>query len=432
MRIRPRSICAASFFLALLCSPTATYACSKVGFVGIRLDRDAHFVAVPTPDTAFTGAGTVKYVVTPGHFGPQRDRPIYGQIVRVEKMGGVASRLVPQGVSEVVVVPWDYGADCTPAPWTRSSVWLPPNERGLITATLRDRTYWAQGLPTFDVHTPHMQPYPQRAAQQMRRRNPSPDTLMSVEDVFSLMEILPEERQLADSAEHAVEPLFHWARTNPDLAHRFPAAAALYRARFSVINARVRRIKSPLVGTYRISFRMNEGLERTFYARSRAIITDHWSNLLDPPPQPDDPTIVIQPPGYYLRVTGALDPTALPGACQPDIDPKDYKDGYIAILDQPPLKTSEGLQWLGKVELNLLERMFREDTALHQFAKEAFQADYERVRKGVPRTDDLPARFTQAASGAIRFEQTVALAEARRIVMRGERISNDTISCNGR
>ncbi|HLA14005.1 MAG TPA: hypothetical protein VJZ25_03195, partial [Gemmatimonadaceae bacterium] len=226
------------------------------------MDRDAHFIAVSTPDSVYAGPGTVKYIVAPGHSGPLGDRRIYGQVLRVEKIGGLAAPLLQRSVTEVVVVPWDYAADCTPVPWTRSSVWLPPDERGLLTATLRDSAFWANGIPTFDVHTPDMQPYPQRAAQQMRRRNVPPDTLMSIEEFFSLLEILPEQRELADSAERAVKPLFHWARANPELARLYPAAAALGRARSAVVNALVRAIRSPLVGTYRLSFRVGERPER--------------------------------------------------------------------------------------------------------------------------------------------------------------------------
>ena len=432
MRIRLPSFYFGSIVLALLCSPAPTYACSKAGFLGVRLGRDAHFIAVPTPDTVYAGAGTVKYVVAPGHFGPRGDRRIYGQILRVEQIGGLAAPLLQPNVTEVVVVPWDYSADCTPVPWTRSSVWLPPNERGLLTATLRDSAFWANGIPTFDVHTPDMQPYPQRAAQQMRRRNAPPDTLMSIEDLFSLMEILPAQRELADSPERAVEPLFHWARANPELARRYPAVAALRRARSSVIDALVRGIRSPLVGTYRLSFRVDEGPERAFYVRSQAIPAAHWSGLLEPPPQSDDPTVILRPPGYYLRVTGALNPSDLPDTCNPNVDPRNYKDGYIAVLDQSPSHTPEGLQWMGKVELDLLTRVFKDDAELRTFVKDEFYHTFERLRQGMSRTDNLPARFTQAGSGAIWFEQTTTLAEGRRIVITGERISNATVSCNPR
>lgn len=253
---------------------------------------------------------------------------------------------------------------------------------------------------------------------------------MSIEDLFSLMDILPKQRVLADSAQRAVEPLFHWASANPELAHRYPAVAALGRARSAVINALVRAIRSPLVGTYRVSFRVGEEPERAFYLRTRAIPSDHWSNQLEPPPQSDDPTVILRPPGYYLRVTGALNPSDLPDTCTPNVDPRNYKDGYIAVLDQPPSHTPEGLQWMGKIELNLLTRVFKDDVVLSTFVKDEFQHTYERLRQGMSRTADLPARFTQSASGAIWFEQTITPAGGRRIVMTGERISNATVSCN--
>jgi hypothetical protein len=350
----------------------------------------------------------------------------------VERIGGLAARRLPPGVAEVVVVAWDYAADCTPVPWSRSSVWLQPDERGLITATLRDSAFWANGVPTFDVHTPYMQPYPQQAARQMRRRNASPDALMSVEDLFLLMDILPAPAELADSAERAVEPLFRWARDNPGLARRYPADVALASARHAVINARVQRIRSPLAGTYRFSFRIGDGLRRSFYARSRPVPAGHWSNSLESPPQPDDPTLVVQPPGYYLRLTAAGSAGQLPQTCDVNPDPKTYREGYIAVLDQPAKATPAGLQWSGKVELDMLRRVFRDDADLSEFIAHEFEEAFQRVRRGRSRSEDLPARFTQTPSGAIRVEQAIVLDDGRRIEVSGERISSVTIACDRR
>lgn len=430
MRVCLRSVYVAFPSLLLLLTPTVAYSCSKSGFSGVRHVREAHFIAVATSDTVLAGTGNVKYVLAPGDLGPRGDRTVYGQLVRVERIGGLASRLFRQGVSEVVVVPWDYRADCRPVPWTRSSVWLQPNERGLITATLRDSAFWANGIPTFDVHTPDMTPYPQRVEQQLRLRNVKSDMLMSIDDVFLLMNILPDERELSDSAEKAVEPLFQWARANPEMARRYPAVQALGRARYAVNTARLRRIKSPLVGTYRISFRIGDGPVRSFYARSQAVPVSTWTNLLGPEPQADDPTLVVQPPGYYLQVTGAIELTELPQTCVADSVPKNFRDGYIAVLDTPPLQVKEGLQWRAKVELELLGRVFTDDPELIQFIKDAFQLGYQRRNAGLSRTDDLPARFTRTSSGAIQFEQTIALDDGRQVVVSGERISTDTISCN--
>lgn len=428
MRICHKSICFGLLVPALIV-PAPMNACSKLGFLGIRSAREAHFVGIPKPDSVLAGAGTVKYIVAPGHFGPQGERSIFGQIVRVERIGGLASRLLDANVSDVVVVPWDYAADCTPTPWNRSSAWMTPNEQGLVTATLRDSAYWANGLPTFDVSTPNMQPYPQRAAQQMRRRNVPADTLMSMEDVFLLMEILPEENELADSAEQAVEPLFNWARTNPAIARRYPAAAALTRARFAITNARLRRIRSPFVGTYRFTFRVGGGVERSFYARTRPIPSSHWSHRREPA-QFDDPTIVVRPSGYYLQATGAVNASELPIACPDNADPKNYRDGYIAVLEEPPVRIVDGLQWLGKVEIDLLRRVFAEDAELNQFIKDEFQRFHDRRTQGLPY--DTPARFTQTQSGSIRVEQTITLDDGRTIVINGDHVSSATLSCDRR
>src|SRR5687768_4799114 len=103
-----------------LAVPAASHACSKVGFHAMRSASTAHFIAMPMADTVFAGAGSVRYVVAPGHSGPAGARAVFGQVVSVERIGGLASRTLRQPVRRVVLVPWDYGADCTPTPWTKS------------------------------------------------------------------------------------------------------------------------------------------------------------------------------------------------------------------------------------------------------------------------------------------------------------------------
>jgi hypothetical protein len=122
------------------------------------------FIGTPLPDTVFAGPGTNTFTEAPGHFGPGTARRIYGQRVKIDRLGARARAALPANVREVLLVPWDYGADCRTVPWSRSARWLPEAFPGVFAARLRPREHWAGTVPTFDI-TPYMQPY----------RDPSPD-----------------------------------------------------------------------------------------------------------------------------------------------------------------------------------------------------------------------------------------------------------------
>ncbi len=150
--------------IGLIVAPAA-HACSLVSPWEIRRASRLEFMGTPLPDTVLAGAGSRTFSEQAGHFGPGTARTIYGQRVSVDRLGARARRALPAGVREVVLVPWDYGADCRPVPWSRSARWLPDTRSGLFAAQLRPREHWAGNVPTFDI-TPFMQPY----------YDPSPDS----------------------------------------------------------------------------------------------------------------------------------------------------------------------------------------------------------------------------------------------------------------
>jgi len=141
--------------------PAASPACSKrdLPFYG----SGPMFIGSATSDTVAVGVGGVKYRIGGGHFGRGAQREFYGQVVQVEKLG-VALRtslrsVLKGGVNQVILVPWDYGPDCHPVPWSRSARWVERGVRGLFFGSLRDTVHWVGGLPTFDVHSPESVPY---------------------------------------------------------------------------------------------------------------------------------------------------------------------------------------------------------------------------------------------------------------------------------
>lgn len=408
-----------------LAVPVASHACSKVGFYPVRSASTAHFIGMSMADTVFAGAGSVRYVVAPGHSGPAGARAVFGQVVSVERIGGLAPRALRQPVRRVVLVPWDYAADCTPTPWTRSAAWVEPGTRGLFTGVLRDSAHWAGGVPTFDIFTPEMEPYPTQVQRQLRGRSLSTDSIVPIEELFQLIELFPEERLLTDSAEAATEQLFAWARANPTLTRRYPIAHALSLARGRVGSQRLRAIESPLTGTYQMTVSLSGGRARKFYARTRRVPNSEWSSNSLLPRRLDDPTIVPRPDGYYLLAAVAESLGALPESCERGRDAN--REGYIAVVVPPPDSTPDARGWTGKLEVSLAERAFPADATLRQFAKEAFGASYGRARAGLPA--EMPARFAQSADGTIRVEQRLTLDDGRSLTISGIRISPDIVAC---
>ena len=405
--------------------PTVSNACSKVGFYPVRSDSRAHFIAASTSDTVFAGAGSVRYVVAPGHSGPAGARAVFGQIVSVERIGGLASRALRQPVRRVLLVPWDYGADCTPTPWTRSAAWVEPGTRGLFTGVLRDSVHWAGGVPTFDIFTPEMEPYPKQVRRQSRGRRLPTDSIVPIDELFQLIELFPEERLLPDSAEAATKELFAWARANPTLTRRYPIAVALTWARGMVGTQRLRAIESPLTGTYELTVSLSAGPTRTFYARTRRVPTSEWSSKPLLPRPVDDPTVVPRPEGYYLMAALAESLGALPENCERGRDAN--REAYIAVVVPPADSPPDARRWTGVLEAKLVERAFPADAALREFAKADFNASYQRALAGLPA--ETPALFVRSADGTIYVEQKLTLEDGRSLTINGIRVSADTVAC---
>ena len=418
--IRSLVIAAAATGLGI---PSTADACSRYGFhPSFRSASTAHFIATATGDTIVAGPGAVKYVVAPCHSGPAGDRTVFGQVVSVRRIGGLAPRRAGVSYDRVVLVPWDYGPDCRPTPWMRSTVWVSAGTEGLFTAALRDSAHWAGGIPTYDVFAPEFQPYPQQVGRQRRIR--SQDATVPMDELFDLMELFPEDRLLRDSADVAVEPLFRWARENPALTQRYPIANVLAGARALVRSQRVRAINSPLTGTWRLTASLAGAPARTFYIRTEQRPTSHWDST-SATPRVEDPTFVPRVYGYYLQAAISQSIDSLPTSC---FERRRFdRHGYISVLNAPPQRMVDTLFWTGELEAKIPERAFLGDTALGAFSRDAFNAYYRRSREGL--SPERPARFVQAPDGTLRVEQVQTLESGQSLTLSGTRISRDVVAC---
>jgi hypothetical protein len=219
-----------ALLLAAAGDPPPAGACSMGRF---WLSRPAtYFVATALPDTVAAGPGSMEFTTERGE--SPAPRPIHGQLVRAEKVGGsvvpeAVERAVGAGSAEFVLVPWAYREDCRTTRWSSSARWLEPGTRAVFTAQLRDPAQWVDGRPTFDVRRAWMEPYPHAY-----RREIAPGSALTADELFDFYGVLPDFEEGVEKADDpcpALAPLFRWAAANPELARHFPAKRALSAAR---------------------------------------------------------------------------------------------------------------------------------------------------------------------------------------------------------
>lgn len=312
-----------------------------------------HFIGVATADTVRAGAGAIRFRTSGGHFGPGTARTIHGQRVRVTRLGRTASDEVRRAVEahgEVVLVPWDYGPDCYPVPWTRSARWMDAGTSGAFVARLRDRAHWVDGRPTLDVHAPQFVPYPtapglmRQVAPQLLQRaadgaHLSADELVDLYDVLTPLAVaLPQGIGAADTVSlvRALDALLGWEREHAALAARYPArfmvSTMIGEATRQLVAARFH----PEEGTYRVRVVLPSGDSSVFFFRTirGAASAVAPGELRDPlTPTPRAPGARAATVGTTQRVVMARRLAELPasfGGSSPSDEPP---VGYFGVLD---------------------------------------------------------------------------------------------------
>jgi hypothetical protein len=147
-----------------------------------------------------------------------RPGPPYGQVVRVERVGGPDSLRVlaalTQSGGEAVLVDWLLTGSCTTGLRESRQPWLVPGERVFVTATLRGQAGWVDGRPTFDVRATEF-PYSGRPHWFPNGRLGEPG--LSLDEYWRLYEALPAHRELELGSATALAPLQAWQRAHPEL-----------------------------------------------------------------------------------------------------------------------------------------------------------------------------------------------------------------------
>jgi hypothetical protein len=153
---------------------------------------------------------------------------IFGQVVDVERFHGDGAALLEGGSFKAIVVPWYLGNHCEAERWRRSALWIPVGTRGILKARLRPKDFWVGGLPVFDVLTASEQPYPiGRYSLLDLGHDGSRKPWLTVDQYWTLIEVLPTWTDLSDTPDSALGQLTSWAERNRALASRFPAIKIL-------------------------------------------------------------------------------------------------------------------------------------------------------------------------------------------------------------
>jgi len=331
-------------------------------------------------------------------------------MVHLDDVGGEAAKRLPVDGEHLIIVPWDYDADCRPLPWEGSARFLEPGEEGLMYATLRDPEHWVDGVPTADFHLPYSQPYPRQARFVLR-------PLMSVEDAFRFHHVLPRPGDLRDDAAAAVAPLLEWARLNPELALKWPANDMIQRHLSRITYEEARRLEVPVAGTYRFVLDLGDGTPRTFYARTRSAPTspsdleprEEWVHELRPPSYGG---YTVWAESASRRELLASAEYSRPGAylyLLPGAEPGDIAAGRIP----------------GAADLSLAARALPDDSDVQ--ALDAALRERGVFREYIDRNlkPGADAFFMVHPDGAVTFEQTYHLPEERTITLQGVRIQAD-------
>lgn len=381
-------------------SPSAAHACTIFPFPTFR-DR-VHMIVTAEADTLMSGPGPVRHVPHPG----ETDRHIYGQVARVERVGGVGAAMLPAAMERVVLVPWEVDNLCRTTRWALSARWVQPGIRALFTAIPRPREHWAGGLPTFDLYSAFHAP-PDSGDQAL---------VLSVDQLFGLLERLPLGPELAADPEGAYRPVLEWLRADPGRARLSPASQIAWITVLRVRDARLGRVRPPLAGTYRFTASVNGGEPLTFHARTSAVPESEWRPYQesDSLPGVDDP---LQ--GYYLWLTaagpaGSLEP-CMGGRC---------RRGLVLVLANPEPGPDGARVWRGDVDLSLLSSALPDNRALAQAARAEFARFNRRADAGEP--EEILARFVLRPDGSVVVEQTSVLDDGQTVTIRGERVSRDS------
>lgn len=246
MPIRACVMASALLGLLTLAPLHTAAACSLSSAHGVRWPGESHLIGIPTAVMVNAARGLPPALARVGPERSYHDRistprqwtwwrwrfkagwrrlrnavglgPPYGQVVRLERVGGPDSlrvlAAIAQSGGEGVLVNWDLAASCLDVLSEKRETFLVPGERVFMTAALRDPAGWVDGRPTFDLRSTES-PYAGRL--RWYQDGSLAEPALALEKFWELYEALPAHGALLRDSAAALVPLRAWERANREL-----------------------------------------------------------------------------------------------------------------------------------------------------------------------------------------------------------------------
>lgn len=412
----------------LAASARSADACSMRAPWAIRDTTMIGFIATALGDTLRTGPGPIVPVVALGHSGSGRARQTFGQRVRLDQLGERAARALPAGSGEAVLVPWDFSAECEPVAWSRSARWLEPGEQGLFRARLRARAQWVDDIPTFDLFDPTQQPFPRALERSPFRRAGRALATVTTEQLLQLLDEIPDRRTPPDSLEES--ELVRRLLADTATARLYPVTEWVREALYAFQSARLRAVRVPVAGTFRLEASLDGGPWRTFFLKTGARATSEDASE----DASQDPLVPAVPRGYFVLTSAALSLDALAPDCA---DAPGRHFAHVDVDWHAPAPVDAVGSWKGGLDTRLFEIAMSADDvrAWRERSRAAMQARFDSLRAAGRLPIDLryvpnrPLRFVQEPGARMRIEGEISLESLGTWRVRGERLTKETLSC---
>jgi hypothetical protein len=411
--------------LALCAGPA--FACSLRGAWGGRDTTTLSLIASFRADTVFAGPGAMRPENALGHFGRGNRASIFGQLATIVEVPSRTARALPAGARTVVFVPWDYASECSPVPWNRSAAWITPGTEGLISARLRAREHWVEGMPTFDVTFPQRQPY-NPASSALGGSDSIARTALGPRQLMHLLDSLPPRTAVIDTL--AERQVIVRLAGDSTLNDRYPIPALIGDARYALGQARIRTIRAPFTGTLRFDISVNRGPWRTMWARTGSAAMGGYASdaarRVQAPKQLAQAPDLLAPVWYeahshYLRFAAALD--SLPIRCGEQR--ASVSQGYVYVpVHRADAHLSRG-RWMMHAEGKVFSTVLTPSEQAG--ADSAFRAWLGSTAQWKP-TYDIRVKRSRRG-GPARFSGVTTLAGVGQLRVRGVQVDTNAVQC---
>ena len=350
--------------------------------------------------------------------------PAFTQVVTVDRLSASAPSDLREAIAgsrgRVLLVPWDYGPDCSPETWRGRALWVEPGTRGFFSGNLRPSSQWVQGVPTFDVGSPYNVPYP--SARIFERYLRGGDAL-SADQLMTFYDSLPRfthervDRMTQRARQQAYrDAMLRLAEKHPEFLTHLPTAEMLRRARLQTAVSEYYARPSMVAGTWRFTISMPGHDTTIMYGR-----TQQFPNSLigSPDGELHETELDGKPPfGYYLHMALASTEAEL----EVDGWPRGHRQGYLSASFEPETTTRDSTVWAGGVELFGAHDALPDSSTFRRLFPSLRGAGSIGMRADRPRY--IPGRIIIKSGGSTRLKFLFPHGYDLSPQISGERISN--------